>query len=164
MTHIRLSIGPGSVGCTFPTLAILVVVVTLTSDDKLPMFCTLFYWTEPCLSAGGSVQKVQKWMLCVTKRWASHNRCMSLRHPVETPPPHHGKARVLSFDWQNPWETKYFLWEWMVCLAINITPVQPKRHRRKSHCSTIQPVIPLCMSGNLQATLVFHRLALGSSI
>lgn len=102
------------------------------------------------LSAGGSVQK---WMLCVTKHWASHNRCMSLRHLAETPPPHHGKARVLSFDWQNPWETKYFLWEWMVCLAINITPVQPKRHRRKSHCSTIQPVIPLCMSGNLQATL-----------
>ena len=60
------------------------------------------------LSAGASVQKVQKWMLCVTKHWASHNRCMSLRHPVETPPPHHGKARVLSFDWQNPWETKIF--------------------------------------------------------
>lgn len=36
MTHIRLSIGPGVVGGTFPTLAFLVVVVTLTSDDKLP--------------------------------------------------------------------------------------------------------------------------------
>ena len=38
MTHIRLSIGPGVVGGTFQTLAILVVVVMLTSDDEEPTF------------------------------------------------------------------------------------------------------------------------------